>query len=75
MSAKIEKIPIKTVDTTPNGEIISRMTNDVSIMGGSVHDIFGVIINGVIKLLLITVVIFTVNPIMAWMSSTSTTNA
>lgn len=65
MSAKIEKIPIKTVDTTPNGEIISRMTNDVSIMGGSVHDIFGVLINGVIKLLLITVVIFTVNPIMA----------
>ena len=65
MSAKIEKIPIKTVDTTPNGEIISRMTNDVSIMGGSVHDIFGVIINGVIKLLLITVVIFAVNPIMA----------
>ncbi len=65
MSAKIEKIPIKTVDTTPNGEIISRMTNDVSIMGGSVHDIFGVLINGVIKLLLITVVIFTVNPVMA----------
>ena len=33
MSAKISKIPIKKVDTTPNGEIISRMTNDVSIMG------------------------------------------
>ena len=44
MSAKISKIPIKKVDTTPNGEIISRMTNDVSIMGGSVHDIFNIII-------------------------------
>ena len=65
MSAKIERIPIKTVDTTPNGEIISRMTNDVSIMGGSVHDIFGVLINGVIRLVFIVVVIFTVNPIMA----------
>jgi len=65
MSAKIAKIPIKTVDSTPNGEIISRMTNDVSIMGGSVHDIFNIIINGVIKLVVITVVIFITNPLLA----------
>lgn len=65
MSEKIAKIPIKTVDTIPNGEIISRMTNDVSVMGGSVHDIFGVIINGVIKLVMISVIIFTSEPTMA----------
>ena len=65
MSEKISKIPIKTVDTTPNGEIISRMTNDVSVMGGTVHDIFGIIINGVIKLLMISVIIFTAEPTMA----------
>ena len=65
MSMKISKIPIKTVDTTPNGEIISRMTHDVSVMGGSVHDIFGVLINGIIRLAVITVIIFTVNPTMA----------
>lgn len=58
MSHKIRAIPIKTVDNTPNGEIISRMTHDVSIMGGSVHDIFGVIINGVIRLAMISVIIF-----------------
>lgn len=61
MSEKISRIPIKTVDTTPNGEIISRMTHDVSVMGGSVHDIFGVMINGVVKLLMITVIIFAAN--------------
>ena len=65
MSAKISKIPIKKMDTTPNGEIISRMTNDVSIMGGSVHDIFNIIINGVLKLIVITVLIFISDPIMA----------
>lgn len=65
MSAKISKIPIKTVDTTPNGEIISRMTNDVSVMGGTVHDIFGVVIGGVVRLAVISVVIFTENPILA----------
>lgn len=65
MSEKIAKIPIKTVDSTPNGEIISRMTNDVSVMGGSVHDIFGILINGVIRLVMISVIIFTADPTMA----------
>ena len=65
MSEKIARIPIKVVDSTPNGEFISRMTNDVSIMGGSIHDIFGVIINGVIQLAMITIIIFTEEPIMA----------
>ena len=65
MSKKIEKIPIKTVDSTPNGEIISRMTNDVSVMGNSIHNVFGVFINGIIRLGIITVVIFLANPIMA----------
>ena len=66
MSEKISKIPIKTVDNTPNGEIISRMTNDVSVMGGSIHDIFGIIIDGVIKLVMISVIIFTSEPTMAF---------
>ena len=65
MSAKISKIPVKTVDSTPNGEIISRMTHDVSIMGGSVHNIFGVVINGVIRLTVILVVIFFENVMLA----------
>ena len=41
------------------------MTNDVSIMGGSVHDIFGVIINGVIRLVVISVIIFFENYLLA----------
>ena len=65
MSEKIAKIPIKVIDSTPNGEFISRMTHDVSVMGGSIHDIFGVVINGVIQLVMISVIIFTEEPIMA----------
>ncbi len=65
MSEKIAKIPIKAVDTTPNGEFISRMTHDVSVMGGSVHDIFGVVINGLIRLVMIMVIIFKANAKMA----------
>lgn len=65
MSEKIAKIPVSKIDGVPNGEIISRMTNDVSIMGGSVHDIFNIIINGLIRLIVISVMIFIANPIMA----------
>lgn len=65
MSEKIGRIPIRSVDTTPNGEFISRMTHDVSVLGGSVHDIFGIIINGVIRLIMIVIMIFTANVKMA----------
>ena len=65
MSEKIERLPVKAIDSTPNGEFISRMTHDVSIMGGSIHDIFGIIINGVIQLVMISIIIFTEEPIMA----------
>ncbi|MBQ7386664.1 MAG: ABC transporter ATP-binding protein [Clostridia bacterium] len=65
MSEKIARMPVKTIDTTPNGEIISRMTRDVSIMGSSVHEIFGIAINGIIRLVIISIIIFTANPVMA----------
>ena len=65
MSEKIEAIPIRVTDSTPNGEIISRMTNDVSHMGGSVHNIFGVLINGAIRLGFITAVILSENILLA----------
>jgi ATP-binding cassette subfamily B protein len=33
ISDKIKRLPIKFVDDTPKGEVISRMTNDVSVLG------------------------------------------
>ena len=33
MSDKIRRLPVRYVDQTPNGEIISHMTDDVSTMG------------------------------------------
>lgn len=65
MSEKIAKIPVKTVDSTPNGEIISRMTHDVGIMGNSIHNVFSIIINGAIQLVMITVMIFIENWLLA----------
>lgn len=65
ISEKILRVPVKYVDNTPNGEIISRMTDDVSVLGNTVHNFLDIIIQGVIKLVGITVIIFMMQPVMA----------
>lgn len=65
MSEKIISLPISYLDKTPNGEIISRMMHDVSNMGTTVHNIFSTVISGICKLIIITVIIFSISPIMA----------
>lgn len=65
MSDKIRRLPVRYVDQTPNGEIISHMTDDVSMMGTTIHSFLETIISGVLKLLGIIVLVFLLNPILA----------
>lgn len=65
MSAKIKKLPVSFADNTPIGEIISRMTDDVSVLGTTVHIVIDTLINGVLKLVCIAVIIFILNPLLA----------
>ena len=67
MSEKIARIPCSYFDRTPSGDVIARMTNDVSVMGGSIHNILDILINGVLKLVMVTVIILLMNPLMAAM--------
>ena len=65
MSDKIRRLPVRYVDQTPNGEIISHMTDDVSMMGTTVHSFLETLITGFLKLIGIIVLIFILNPILA----------
>lgn len=65
MSDKVCRLPISFLDRTPNGEIISRMTDDVSTLGNTLHSFFNILIEGFFKLIGITVLIFLLNPILA----------
>lgn len=65
ISDKIKRLPVGFVDSTPNGEIISRMTDDVSVMGNTIHNILNTLINGCFKLIFISVVIIKMNLFMA----------
>lgn len=57
-SDKIKRLPVRYVDQTPVGDILRRMTNDVSEMGGYVHQIFDTLIKGIFQIGLIAVAMF-----------------
>ena len=56
ISGKIQRLPVKFVDDTPVGEILQRMTDDVSWMGSTVHDIIDTMMSGFLQIIAIAVV-------------------
>lgn len=65
ISDKIRRLPVKYVDQTPVGEILNRMTNDVSEVGGYIHQILDVMVKGIFQLVVITVAMFLENWVLA----------
>ena len=65
ISEKLGKLPVSFVDSTPRGEILSRMMNDVSNMSNTIHVITSTLISGVLQLLIIIVLLYFINSIMA----------
>ena len=80
ISEKIKRLPVKYVDQTPVGDILSRMTGDVSEIGGYVHQLFDIMVKGVFQIIMIAVAMFLENwllacfvviltPLSMWLSS------
>lgn len=65
ISAKILRVPVSYIDKMPTGEILSRMMNDVSWMSSPIYGIIDAIVNGIIKLVGISVIIFMESPVLA----------
>lgn len=65
LSEKIKRLPVSYIDRTSNGEIISRMTGDVSVMGNTVHSFLDTAINGVLQIVAIAVLLFITNWMLA----------
>lgn len=53
MSEKIKKLSVSYLDNTDKGELIERMTDDVSIIGNTVHEIIDLVTQGLFQLALI----------------------
>ena len=61
ISDKISRLPISFIDKTPAGQIIDRIQEDVSNMGGSIHDIVDVFIMGFMQIIVIAVMMLREN--------------
>ena len=55
MSDKIQRLPVKFVDSTPVGQILEQMTDDGSAMGTSIHQIVDTLMQGLLQIALIAV--------------------
>ena len=53
ISDKIRRLPASYVDQTPVGDVLSRMTDDVSTMGNSLHQIIDTLMSGFLMLIAI----------------------
>ena len=80
ISDKIKRLPVSYVDQTPVGDILSRMTDDVSTMGNYIHQIVDTLMTGFIHLLAIAVMmlleewllalmVLALTPASLWLSS------
>ena len=58
ISDKIQRLPVSYVDQTSVGDVLSRMTGDVSTMGNYVHQIIDTLMTGFLMILAIAVMMF-----------------
>lgn len=65
ISEKIKRLPVSYVDQTPVGDILNRMTDDVSTMGNYVHQIVDILTTGILQIAAITVMMVRENWLLA----------
>ena len=66
--AKIQKLPIKYFDTHPNGELMSRIVNDIDNISISLNTSINQIISGVLTLSLTLIIMITISRVLSIIS-------
>ena len=69
---KINKLPLKTLDRTPYGDILSTVTNDVDIIGQTLHTSVSSLVGAVVLFIGSLTMMFVTNWIMALSAIAST---
>lgn len=65
ISVKINRLPLKYLDGTSNGDILSRVTNDVDTLGQTLNQSVGALISSVVLFLGSILAMFITNAILA----------
>lgn len=72
ISTKINKLPLKYLDATPYGDVLSRITNDVDMIGQTLMDSVATLVGSVVMFLGSLLMMFLTNWIMALSAVLST---
>lgn len=72
ISCKVNRLPLGYFDTTPLGDIMSRVTNDVDTVGQSLNQAVITLVLAVVMLIGSTVMMFVTSPILAASAIAST---
>ena len=65
ISKKINKLPLRYLDSTPYGEVLSRITNDVDLIGQTLLDSAATMVGSVIMFTGSLLMMFIINPVLA----------
>ena len=65
ISDKLTRLPVSYIDSTPNGELLSRMMNDVSNMSTTIYIIIDTLIDGFVRIVIITYFMYTIHWLLA----------
>ncbi len=64
LSEKLHRLPMNYYDTKTNGEILSRITNDVDTLGGSLNQALTQLISSVATIIGVLVMMLSISPLM-----------
>ena len=65
ISDKLQRLSVSYIDSTPNGELLSRMMNDVSNMSTTIYVIIDTLIDGFVRIVIITYFMYSIHWILA----------
>ena len=72
LSQKINKVPLKFLDRTPYGDVLSTVTNDVDIIGQTLHQSVSSLVGAIVLFVGSLIMMFVTNWIMAFAAIGST---
>lgn len=72
ISRKIDRLPLKTLDRTPYGDILSTITNDVDVIGQTLHTSVSSLVGAIVLFVGTLIMMFVTNWIMALAAIAST---
>ena len=68
---KLNHVPLSYIDSQPRGDLLSRVTNDIDNLSQSLQQTTSQILTSVLTLLGVTVMMFTISPLLALIALTT----